>query len=163
MLPSAAGIHAQNPSEASVQSTEDEDADDGFDLALLEGEVMSSLQEMDVKSGEGMLSTCCLGHLHYSLCSTQLRLGAGWCASICYSNQTLIRNFMSSSLQMRHLSATHPDYNSLFQSADDVSWNASHAQPYHEAELSTACFRPWTTSVNALSRTQLRAQPRIFC
>ena len=64
MLPSAAGIHAQNPSEASVQSTEDEDADDGFDLALLEGEVMSSLQEMDIKSGEGMLSTCCWGHLH---------------------------------------------------------------------------------------------------
>ena len=40
-----------------MQSTESEEADDGFDLALLEGEVLSSLQEMNLKSEEGMLST----------------------------------------------------------------------------------------------------------
>ena len=54
---STAAVPAQNPSEASVQSAESEEADDGFDLALLEGEVLSSLQEMELKSEEGMLST----------------------------------------------------------------------------------------------------------
>ena len=40
-----------------MQSAESEEADDEFDLALLEGEVLSSLQEMNLKSEEGMLST----------------------------------------------------------------------------------------------------------
>ncbi|KAL8590639.1 hypothetical protein ACOMHN_011075 [Nucella lapillus] len=34
------------------QSTEADDVDDHFDLTLLEGEVMSSLQDMNIKSGE---------------------------------------------------------------------------------------------------------------
>ena len=34
------------------------------------------------------------------------------------------------------------DHNSVFQAADDVEWNASHAQPYSGAHLSAASMRP---------------------
>jgi hypothetical protein len=38
-----------------VQSTEVDDGDDDFDVALLKGEVMSSLSHMDLKSHEGWM------------------------------------------------------------------------------------------------------------
>ncbi|KAK7114851.1 hypothetical protein V1264_000840 [Littorina saxatilis] len=47
---SSGGDHSETQSKAPVQSTEDDDGDDGFDLALLEGEVLSSLRAMDIKS-----------------------------------------------------------------------------------------------------------------
>ena len=39
-------------------------------------------------------------------------------------------------------SARRPDRNSVFQTADDIRWNASRAQPYYEAETSVARFHP---------------------
>ncbi|XP_076470114.1 protein IMPACT-like [Babylonia areolata] len=42
----------EDGSKGTIQSTEVDDADDEFDLAVLEGEVISSLQDMAIKSGE---------------------------------------------------------------------------------------------------------------
>ena len=57
--------------------------------------------------------------------SVQLRLGAGWSIYICELDQTWISCSMSSSLQMRHLSATLPDHRFVFQTPDDAQWNIS--------------------------------------
>ena len=68
---------------------------------------------------------------------------------------TWIRSFTSSSLAMP------PDHNSAFQTADDIQWNVSCAQPYFQswAEPSTAHIHLGQPSVN----TPSRAWPRNIC
>ena len=59
-----------------------------------------------------------------------------------FQDQTWIRSFTSSLLQMHYLSAKRWDHNYVFQTVDDIQWNASHAQTYPGSEPSMACFCP---------------------
>ena len=73
------------------------------------------------------------------LSSTQVQHVLG-CIYIYNLHQTWVKSFTSSLLQTCHLSAIHPDHNFVFQTADDIQWNASGTQPYREAETNKACF-----------------------
>ena len=93
--------------------------------------------------------------------STRHRLDVDCCVYICDLDQTSIRSLMSSSFKTCRLSATLPNQSSVFQTADDIQWNASCAQLCDETELSMAHFH--RRRVNTLSHTQPGLSAEIAC
>ena len=83
----------------------------------------------------------------------QIWLGAGRCIYICNLDQTWTASLRSSSLKMHHLSAVLPHHGSVFQTADNVLWNASHTQPYSEAKL----------NVDRISTRMAKCKSSILC
>ena len=97
-------------------------------------------------------------HLHNSSGRAHAQLGSSWvqaasCIYICCLAQTWIRSFMSSLLEMHHLSVILQDHSSVFQMSDDIQWNASHAQTY------TACIHPRTAKCKGNIPCSAWAQP----
>ena len=72
--------------------------------------------------------------LHYDSGRARARLrltqlDVGCCIYICDLDHSCVRSLTASSFQTRYLSAILPEYSSVFQTADDLQWNASRAQP----------------------------------
>ena len=106
--------------------------------------------------------TRCCRNLDLPLSGPLLGLGTGRCLYICYLDRTWIPNFTSSVVQMCNLSAILPDHSPLLQTADDVQWNASHAQPCSGRELSVARFHPGMAKCKHSSLRSTWAQPGNF-